>query len=137
MGTGRGVIGSIAWRRALATSVLAAALFLALLLALPPSGAGGSARAPEGEDWQGLWSTSGIHGQIRLDQDGDHVTGKYPGRKGKLKGSADGNSLEGTYDCDGEGRFEIHFVRGTRHQQFKGEYKPDGKRWKEWEGHRQ
>ncbi len=133
----------VTFRRRIVPFVLGFALVLAWLFvlasAIAPASGAPNARVPGEElDWDGVWSTTGIHGNIKLNQKGKEVNGHYRGADGSLGGTVDDdNVLEGSYNCDGRGKFKIHFKHGTRRQEFKGWYKPKGGDKVDWEGSRQ
>ncbi len=89
------------------------------------------------EHWQGTWTTTGIHGKIKLKQDDADVTGFYPRggeHIGSIRGTADLKELEGHYSCDGRGTFKIHLIAGG--DAFEGWYKPRGDDKVDWSGER-
>lgn len=128
---GASVAGSRARHAHTGVIALAAASCLSLLVLTTAPAANAS---PIQEHWQGVWETSGIHGKIKLRQDGNAVVGHYPRREGTIGGEADGKTLEGGYVCDGKGKFKIHLIAGG--DGFEGWYKPKGEDKVDWSGDR-
>jgi hypothetical protein len=50
------------------------------------------------ENYAGAWRTN--NGDMRLDQDGDRVTGSYDLKGGRVRGHVDGESLSGIWAQD-------------------------------------
>lgn len=82
---------------------------IALLFSSPASAA----------DFSGEWSSN--QGKMLLRQSGDHVTGTYAGKSGKIDGTVTGNKLAGTYQWTNKpGTFELNM--GTDGNTFHGSW---------------
>lgn len=86
-------------------------------------------------EWAGIWETN--FGRMRLNQNGDTVTGLYEGStSGRIEGHVEGGKLVFHYieaNSGGEGWFELD----PSHNSFKGAWRPQGGvQWGEWSGNR-
>ena len=70
-------------------------------------------------DFSGEWTSN--QGKMLLQQSGDHVTGTYAGKAGKIDGTVTGNKLSGTYHWTSkQGTFELNM--GTDGKSFHGSW---------------
>nr|WP_272211375.1 hypothetical protein [Marinicella sp. W31]MDC2877267.1 hypothetical protein [Marinicella sp. W31] len=85
------------------------------------------------DSWTGAWDLRWFDGGARvyLQQNGDHVTGRYPAYSGRLEGDVQGNRLSGTWNTPkSSGSFE--FILSEDGASFVGRF--GNKQW--WTGAR-
>jgi len=105
------------------------AVWLGLVLLAGGLAGGALAQERDGEGWEGRWHSFWRDGQalLRLEQEGDRVTGTYRPGNGEISGVVDGERLTGTWSQDG-GSGGFSFALAPDGQSFAGRF-DNGEYW--------
>ncbi len=94
----------------------------------------GSQTTPAPEVWTGTWQTD--YGPLKMQQQGDQVTGSYDNDTATISGTVSGNKLIGIWQDPGSSG-DLEFTLSADGKSFTGKWRYAGEgagAWRQWNG---